>query len=343
MGESLENQFVDQGTAAQAQGKKKRGCSGCLVRGCGCFGLIGAAVLLWIWWPSRLPDAPPEMDLWPPTVMDVLYSRELDHLVDVPGMYSPAGYLQPLIKEAALTRSRTASVTRFATKDGPLVIFDTAQAQETMRRLEFRGYSVTKLGGLTLLVSPRSQPFGVPSAWLVVHDHFLVVGSQPAVETLARIVTQGRPSLLVARPELKPFFHYLGSSGTLWAVVQNPAVEAATKNLPPIITALRATLGPLASLLTIQAMGVAGDRLPDGCRARFAQLFGSRLASFTMARLDVILKVTNFLADEKDPSKAKKMTTFRSGRFVSLDMVYSESRCRATLANQKAQDDRVRW
>jgi hypothetical protein len=323
--------------------QERKGCTGCLKRGCACFGIGAFVLLIWVFWPGSLREASTKMSLWPPTTRDILYSEDMDNFVDEEGMYTPAGYLEPLIKEAGLSRNGTASITRLGTQDGPLVIFETTQAGEVMRRLKAREYAVRDTGGRMILTSPGSRPFGVPVEWLAANENVLIAGSRKAIDKIIGIIDQSQPCLLQARPELRPFFYHMETSRTLWAVLQDRSVEAAASKLPPVLMTIKATVGPLASLLTIQAMGIGAKLEQDGCSARFAQLYGSRFASFTVARLHLFIRLLNGLTSDDDPSKARSMSTFRSGRFVSLDMIYDENHCAAARADQRRKRGFISW
>ena len=322
---------------------KKSGCRGCIGRGCGCLGVAGIALFAWLLWPGSTPEAPTKANLWPATSKEITYSRDLEYLMDDEGMHTPAGLLQPLIDETGLSHERAISVTKIATGSGVLVVFETDEARDIFAHLEARGYTpLDQLGDLTSLTSARTRPFGTPTIWLLVNDRLLAAGSAAAVEEFVDTVERRQPNLLQARPELTPFFYHLDSSKTLWAVLQDPDLERSVGTLPPVIAAIKGGLGPLASLLTIQVMGDAGDIDEDSCRARIAQLYGSRVAAFTVARLHLFLRILNGLAGESD-SEAQEMSTFRAGRFVSLDMTFDRGSCESRRVDEKKEGRFVDW
>lgn len=324
--------------------KNGKGCRGWLRQGCGCFGVFGVIILVWILWPSFLPGKPQIASILPPSTLEVRYTEELEALQDRHGVNMPVGLLQPLVDAASLTGSQAQSVARIFTKEGFLVVFVTPEAGPAIERVSgLQGYTSGAFGEWKVVLSPSdSTP---QNAWLALDERTLVVGAPAAVEAVLQVASEQQGDLLEERPHLKPIMHTLGNHHTFFVIVQDDEIRAQGEALGEVLEALDYMPGWFASLFSTQAFGGSRQDTTDECTFVLSTQFGDPMAAFIMTRFSNLGSIIHFFSDKSGVYVPDRRSVDRSGPLVETTSWFSRNKCdyKDKRENEQNSEYFVRW
>ena len=324
--------------------REGKGCRGCLLRGCGCFGIFVVITIVWVLWPGFFPQKPLIGSVLPPSTVEVRYTERLETLFDRHGLHMPTGLLQPLVDEAALTKSQAESVARVRTTDGTFVVFSTAEARPAIERLSRKeGYTSATVGDWTVLTSSGDRAQQI--SWFAVNARTLVAGTPEAVTAVLRVISEQQGDLLEARPYLKPILHTLGNEQSFFVTLQEEGIMAEAEVVGDVLEELEMIPPFIASLFSMQALGGSSEYSASDCTFVLASQYGDPAAAFVVSRFSKLGSIIHFFADKNAPHTPNRRSVDRSGRLVATANTYSKEKCDRMdeTDNRQHKEHVVRW